>query len=171
MKKIVISAVIRPTDDAVTLNNLKKSLCQFGQTEFVHDVEILLGNAERPELTEVMWLYATADESEPYFLVKAPGNMKGEELATDEVGWLIKHGVCVEFRAQYPRADYYGAPSYATNDVFAEGIVAHHGFRVAQQGLDVYAEDRGDDGGEEIWLKILAPKRKPATKLQKKKRR
>lgn len=171
MKKILISAIIRPHDATVTLHNLDACLARLGLTERIYGAEIELADAERPELTETTWVYVTSDVTEPYSRVRAPGDMEGEELAVEEVDRLQKQGLCVEFRAQYPRADRYGAPPYATNDVFAEGIVADHGFRVAEQGMEVHADDRGDDGGEEIWLKILSPKRKPAARLQKKKRR
>lgn len=155
MKKIMLSAIIQPSDDSVTLEKIKETLSGLGVAHFTFDAEVELADAR--DLTKSVWVYVQADDSEPLLKVAECGETDGDELGQDELTELFQAGVCTEFRAEYPRADKYGAPSYANEDDFAAGLVGYHGFKVATKGFEVHAEDRGDDGSEEIWLKIALP--------------
>ncbi len=155
MKKIIMSAIVAPNDQDVTLENLKDALRHLGTACFAFGAEVEL--ADIKGLTKEVWLYVSSDDSEPHIQVAGRGEMVGIALSVDEVDQLKENGVCTEFHAEYPRADRYGAPAYASGDDFAAGVVGNHGFSVSADGLTVHAKDRRDDGAEEIWLKILSP--------------
>jgi hypothetical protein len=155
MKKIMICAIVTPNDDSVTLENLKDSLRHLGSAYFTFAAEVELSGIEG--MTKEVWLYVSSDDSEPYIQVVEANGTEGKALSGEEVDQLRANGVCTEFRAEYPRADQYGAPSYANDDDFAAGVVGNHLFKVSADGLTVRAEDRGDDGCEQIWLKIVLP--------------
>ena len=155
MKKIMISAIVIPNDDSVTLENLKGAVQHLGSAYFTFAAEVELSGTEG--LAKEVWLYISSDDEEPYVQVAGPEVTSGEALSQEEADRLRTSGVCTEFRAEYPRADRYGAPPYATEEDFAAGVVGDHLFKVAADGLTVHAEDRGDDGCEQIWLKIALP--------------
>ena len=158
MKKIVISFSMTPNDDDVTLDSLKDLLCKVGSTHFLATSEVEVVDISDIEVGKKVWVYVPNDDELPYVKVAKSGDTTGEELGDLELAALQKDGVCVSFNAEYPRADRYGAPSYATDDSFAEGIVGEHGFAVpSENGLNVWTNDRGDDGGQEIWLEIMLP--------------
>lgn len=155
MKKIILSAIVTPNDDSVTLENLEDVLRHLGSAYFTFGSEVELVGVEG--LTKEAWLYISSDDSEPYIQVAGPCKTTGKALSEAEVDQLRANGVCTEFRAEYPRAGRYGAPMYANDDDFAAGVVGDHLFKVAADGLAVHAEDRGDDGCEQIWLKVVLP--------------
>ena len=155
MKKIMISAIVTPSDNSVTLKSIQDALRHHGSAYFTFGSEIELANSEG--MSGEVWLYVSSDDSEPYVKVSGPGEIEGTAVSDDDADRFRKEGVCTEFHAQYPRADKYGTPPYATDDDFAAGVVGDHLFKVAAEGLSVFAEDRGDDGGEGIWLKIALP--------------
>jgi len=155
MKKIIISAIVTPSDDSVTLENLTDTLRHLGSAYLAFGAEVEL--VEAKELTKEVWLYVSSDDAEPYMQVAGAGKTEGKALSDEEVDQLRTNGVCTEFRAEYPRADRYGAPLYANDEEFAAGVVGNHLFRVDVEGLTVFAEDRGDDGCEQIWLKVALP--------------
>ncbi len=155
MKLIIMSAIVAPNDQGVTLENLKDALRHMGTASFTFGAEVELSDIKG--LTKEVWLYVASDDSEPCIQVAGPGQVIGVALSEEEVDQLSEKGVCTEFRAEYPRADRYGAPVYVNDDDFAAGVVGNYGFRVSADGFTVHAKDRGDDGAEEIWLKILSP--------------
>lgn len=155
MKRIMISAIVTPNDDSVTLENLQDGLRHLGSAYFTFAAEVELSGTEG--LAKEVWLYISSDDEEPYRQVAGPQETNGKALSGEEVDQLRTNGVCTEFRAEYPRADRYGAPTYATDEDFAAGVVGDHLFKVDADGLTVHAEDRGDDGCEQIWLKIALP--------------
>ncbi len=155
MKKIVFHAIVTPNDDAVTVENLKDTIRQLGSAYFTFEAEF--ETASTDGLTKEAWVYVSADDSEPYIKVSGPGETEGEELSDDAADELRNVGVVIEFRAQYPRADRYGSPVYNNDEDFTKGVVGNHLFKVADEGFEVYAEDRGDDGSEQIWLKLALP--------------
>ena len=155
MKKIMISVTVTPNDDSIALKNLKDAIRHLGSAHFSFTAEVELSDSEG--LTREVWVYVSSDDSEPYIQVVNPGQTEGKTLSEEEVDQLRANGVCTEFRAEYPRAERYGAPSYATHDDFAAGLVGEHLFKANAEGLIVHAEDRGDDGCEQLWLKIVLP--------------
>lgn len=151
MKRVFINAVIQGD---VTEQMVRAALASLGQI-----VEIQAGGfeiASAAGLTKRACLYISADESEPCVLVSSSGDTEGKELSEEAMSLLNKHGVCVGFFGKYPRADRYGAPSYANNDAAAAAIAADHGF-VCAECLDVLTEDQGDDTCDMIWLDIALP--------------
>lgn len=155
MKKLIVSAVVTPNDDSITLESLQDMLRHLGSAYFTFGAEVELAGISGP--TEDIWLYISSDDEEPYLQVACTGETEGEPLSSEETDDLRERGVCTEFRAEYPRADRYGAPLYANDEDFAAGVVGNHSFKVSADGLTVYAEDRGDDGAEQVWLKIALP--------------
>lgn len=155
MKKIMFSAVVIPSDDSVTLENIKDALKHLGVACFKSEAEVELSSSEG--MQNEIWLYVSADQSEPYVKVSRPGETEGIEQKDAAMSYLRKQGVCVEFRAHYPRADHYGTPPYSVDYDFAAGVVGEHLFRVSLEEFSVNAEDCGDDGYEQIWLKIVLP--------------
>ena len=155
MKKIFINAIVTPHDDSITLKGIQDALKHLGAVHFNFESEVELADSEG--LTKEVWLYVPNDDSEPYIQVDGPGETEGLPLSEELAQGMRAHGVCVEFRAEYPNATRYGAPSYSTNDDFASCVVADHLFKVDVNGMEVSSEDRGDDGGEEIWLKLVLP--------------
>ncbi len=155
MKKIMISAIVTPRDESVTLESLQDALRRLGSANFTFTAEVEASSIEG--LTREIWLYLSNDDEEPYIQVSGPGKTAGKGLSQREADELRAMGVCTEFRAEYPSSDKYGAPSYANDDEFAAGVVGEHLFKVNTDGLTVHAEDRGDDGCDQIWLKIVLP--------------
>jgi hypothetical protein len=155
MKRIMINAIVTPNDESVTLENLQDALRHLGSAYFTFAAEVELSGIEG--LAKEVWLYVSSDDAEPYIQVAGSGETEGKALSDEEVDQLRGHGVCTDFRAEYPRADRYGAPSYANDDEFAAGVVGNHLFKVNADGLTVHAEDRRDDGCEQIWLKLVMP--------------
>ena len=155
MKKILISAIVKPHDDSVTIENLQEVLRKLGSTYFTFSAEVELADATG--LSKEAWIYISADDGEPYVLVPKRGETEGEELSNEEADRLRAHGVVTEFYAEYPRADKYGSPMFSNDDDYAAGVIGSHLFKVEQENLVVYSEDRGDDGCEQIWIKIALP--------------
>jgi hypothetical protein len=158
MKKIIICATISPSDSAITVEAVKKTLGFLGNTHFFQASEVNFKAAPKSHAARAVWLYAPYDDSEPFRTVSGPGEHDGPSVKKKELTAIREHGVCVEMRATHPRADKYGAPLYAADDVLAAGLVADHGFAVDEGEFEVYVEDRGDDGGEELWFKLVLPR-------------
>lgn len=108
-------------------------------------------------LTRNVWVYVSSSSDEPYLQVEEAFATEGQEISDYEMQKLRSQGVCTKFYAKYPRADRYGAPTYAANDDAAAVVVSEHLFAVASLVFEVHAVDRRDDGGEELWLCIAMP--------------
>lgn len=162
MQKIIISAAITP-NEAITSEELVAMLRKLGATTVFFESSVeTVPTDEVPDVRgahETVWLFASSDDSEPFIVVSEAGERDGEELSDEDLDRIIEAGVCVELHASYPRAERNGTPFYATEDLFAEGLVGSYGFKVPDEGaLEVYAEDTGDDSAECFWLKIVLPK-------------
>ena len=155
MKKIVISAVVTPNDDSVTLKNLEDALRHLGVVYFPFSEEFEMASSEG--LTKEIWLYISSDDEAPYVRVNGPDETEGEDISAELADEYRTNGVCVEFQAKYPRAERHGAPLSAHNNDFAAGVVGSHNFRVSIENFTVGAEDSRDDTAEQIWLKIALP--------------
>lgn len=153
MKKILMTFELSPTDESTTTADVEKLLDGLGSVSISQQAEIEIASAEGFGVEQI--LYISGDESEPYQLVDEIGEREGEELSEEDISDLQSDGICVAFHAEYPRADQYGTPPYVFNDTHAEAEVAEHLFRVAEEGLSVSSEDRGDDSPAELWLTIL----------------
>lgn len=154
MKKIIFSATLKPTDHKISIHQLENMLRKFGEVNITSEAEVDVINTGDKVFKQFTWIYASSDESEPYLKVPDSGDSEGVEISLDELNILQTKGVCVEFVAHHPRTDRYGSPHYCVDDEFAQGIVGSHGFSVTSNNFSVFTHDRGDDGGEEIWLKI-----------------
>lgn len=157
MKKIILSATIEPADDSVSADNLIDALRHLGKARILYAAEVGLAAIDTSIPHEEVWVFVSQDEAEPYKHVNAPGECGGVNLSDDELDGLRRRGICVAFVAEYPNGAKYGSPSYASDDDFAAGIVGNHGFRIAPDMFTWHAVDRGDDGSETIWLKLLVP--------------
>lgn len=157
MKKIVLGFELAPTDDSVTPDSIKEALAKLGNLSVFTQAEIVVEPVLDVPQKEVV-IYIHPDDEEPYLLVSGCGEIDGRELIPNEVETIGYHGICTKFYAEYPRPDRYGAPLYASNDVFAEAVVAaDHGFVVSYEGLEVQTQATGDDSSERIWLTIVIP--------------
>lgn len=157
MKKIAISAVLTPTDDSITAEGILDILRKLGLCYTVFEGEVETVPEESLDLPREVWLYVPFDDEEPYLKVSASGSVEGEELSYVELEALRNQGVCMAFHADFPRASRYGVPHYAINEDYAACVAGFHGFKTPHEGLELSAKDRGDDGGEDIWLKIALP--------------
>lgn len=158
MKQITISAIITPTDDNLTSEDVLAHLRSLGLVVRLYQADVARVALNTMDLPNTAWLHIPNDDSEGYRLVEGSRDTDGRELTNEEVTRLQETAVCVEFHALFSRADRYGAPSYATDDAFAAGIAGEHGFRVAEDDdFEVHAEDCGDDTGERMWLKLAIP--------------
>jgi hypothetical protein len=158
MKKIIISASITPSDDSVTVEGLKDMLRKLGSACFPYCAEVELADMVEVKLPKAVWIYASNDDAAHYQMVSGPNDLAGEAISDEDIEQMRSEGICTEFVSVHPRTDRYGAPAYSTDPIFAEGVVGFHGFRVPNEdALEVSTTDRGDDGGEEIWLKIVLP--------------
>lgn len=157
MKKIIISAVIIPTDDAVTVANLMETLRRLGSAYFTTAAQVEMVDVNEMELTKSVWIYIPSDDEESFEIVSGPGETDGDVVSAEDLETMRETGVCLEFNAEYPDSGKYGAPDFATEDVFAEGLIGEYGFRIPSEGLVVTTNDRGDDGSQQIWLKIAIP--------------
>ncbi len=153
-KKIVIRAVVTPANNVEAAAAIK-ALQALGTVE-VDYCDVVDYSPVENRLKET-WLYISANEEDPYFLVDKPFEREGTEVSDYEIQNLRAKGVCTRMYAEYPRADRYGAPSYAASDEAAGLIVADHLFPVAEKSFEVLAKDRRDDGCEEFWLCIAMP--------------
>lgn len=157
MRKIAFSGFILSDAENLTAAEVLKLLQGYGTVQTIFQSEVEVVNTAAMDLPNTAWIYISSDDSEGYRLVDGPKDSDGRELTEAEVIQLQKTAVCAEFHAEYPRADRYGAPSYATDETFAEGIVGEHGFRVPLEGFEVHANDCGDDTCEKLWLKLALP--------------
>lgn len=156
MKKIVMAFTLTPTDDSVTEQSVREALRLLGTLQVISSDEVVV--EEKTEaMTRQVVLFVSADEDDPYQLVAGHGDRGGRDLTENEIESLRYFGVCTGFYGTYPDADKYGVPRFASDDVYAETIVAEHRFPVCSDGLDVQSEDSGDDGMEAIWLTISIP--------------
>lgn len=155
-RKIVVLAEVIPGDDKVDIDAVRARLQSLGEVHITVLEEVTLASGAGPEMAQAYWFYVRADEELPYLLVSGPGEMEGTVPSAEVVAELQERGVCTELHAHYPRGDRYGAPLYASESMMAEATASEH-FIVASEGLEVVCKDRGDDGAEEIWLKVMGP--------------
>lgn len=155
MKKFIVQLAISPATDSMTLDALRTQLKSLGEVQIDVLEEVNTATSLDPALNTAYWIFVSADEEDPYLLVSGACNSNGVEIPAEALKQLVEQGVCTEFYAEYPRADRYGAPRYASSDAVAEAVVSYH-FAVASEGLSVCCEDRGDDGVETIWLKVMS---------------
>lgn len=161
MKKIILSAVITPSDDAVTENDVLKSLAMLGSATRLCSYQLeTVPRDEVEDLPGLVTLYVPPDDSEPYYLVDGIGEVGGVELTGEDAEAIQRDGVCIAGKAVYPRATRHGSPVYTTDENYAMGTIATvGGCRVADEEVFTFSsEDRGDDGGEEFWLSFAVPK-------------
>lgn len=155
MKKIVLHAEIA-TDAAaaVTVEKVREHMAALGVVSFSLLEAVDLASAKDPALTKTYWVYVSSDEMQPYLLVSEPGEVEGDVMPDALLKELQAEGVCTEFHAAYANGAKYGTPAYACDSAAAEATASEH-FVVASEGLEVHCRDRGDDGGEDIWLKVM----------------
>jgi hypothetical protein len=156
MKQLIINAIVNVADSEITEDDVKKALQQFGNVQFTYSSAVEMVENISPIAADY-WIYISPDDSEPYSMVLSQGETDGTEVTDDFLEYLRTEGVCVEFYALYPRADRYGSPLYATNDIYAKGEIDTHGFKVLNDGFIANSIDNGDDSSEQIWLKIAVP--------------
>ncbi len=160
MQKIMISGHVT-TDDSVDVGRLEgliRDAIASYVPEPVYELVMNTGSVQiKPTPGEgSVWILILPDDEEPYYLVENDQDRTFERpLTDDEASYLLEHGVAIAGRGEYPRADKYGAPSWATNDD-NDFIAGHHGFPVS---ADFYleAEDSQDDSSETFWFKISLP--------------
>lgn len=155
MRKIVLHAeIVTGAEAPVTLEHVRKHLASLGSVSFSLLESVDLASGKDPSLTKTYWVYVSSDETQPYLLVSAAGEVEGDVMPDALVKELQQEGVCTEFHAAYANGSKYGTPPYACDSGAAEAAASEH-FIVASEGLAVHCRDRGDDGGEDIWLKVM----------------
>ena len=155
VKKIVLAVSITPNDGALRVDDVVDALARLGGTHVQYMGEVGLGNSDG--LRKETWLFASADEDVPFIAVAQRGECHGRELSSAEVDALTGAGVCVELYGEYPRFDRFGPSLCATGEEFASVVVGEHGFKIDPDNFHSSCNDRGDDGAEEFWLKIVSP--------------
>jgi hypothetical protein len=162
MKKIFFSGILWPEEDDLSVQELKKGLEQFGILQIDID-EITVADEEPDESYRPIWIYVSPDEDDPYFLASLEGVIdlseaeSDAELSDEFMDAIRKHGVCTELVGYYPRADRYGCPGYVADTMKGEALAAFHGFTVTNEQFVATGYDRGDDGAEQLWFKVMAP--------------
>lgn len=152
-KKLLLCCVIdaAPT---LTLDQLVKDL------DSQHSVRYLCTgeyeSADPGGLDRSVWLYASADEMEPFVVVSDVGETDGTPITDEALEQLQAQAVCVEFHSHFPRSSRYGVPLHAAGDEYASATIGSYGFKVSPQ-LVTFAKDTRDDSPESCWLRLLAP--------------
>ena len=161
MKKIFFSGIVWPTNTFEAIE-LKKALQKFGIVQIDID-EITVANEEPDESYKPIWIYVSPDEDEPYFLASLEDKIilseaeSDAEISDELMDAIRKHGVCTELVGYYPRADRYGYPAYVADAMKGEALAALHGFVVTNEQFVATGHDRRDDGGEQMWFKVMVP--------------
>lgn len=161
MKKIVFSGIIWPTN-TIEAMELKRALQQFGALQLDVD-EITVADKAPDAYFKPIWIYVSPDEDDPYFLAGLEGNIDLSEAESDAeisdelMNAIREHGVCTELVGYYPRADRYGYPGYVADAMKGEALAAFHGFVVTNEQFVATGYDRGDDGAEQMWFKVMLP--------------
>lgn len=159
MKQIQLGCIIIPNDDSVTLESIKEALSKLGSARFLACSEVDIADPDEVEdLTSEVVIYVPADDEDPYYLVPSAGEREGTEISVNDINHYRNVGICTAIHVEYPRASRHGVPMLATDVSFAMGEAAEHLFRTPpEEHFTVTAEDRGDDGGQELWLLISLP--------------
>ena len=161
MKKIFFSGIVRPFCTFDTIE-LKKALKKFGALQIDID-EITVADEEPDESYKPIWIYVSPNDDDPYFLASLEGEIDLSEAESDAelsdgfMDAVRKHGVCTELVGYYPRADRYGYPGYVADTMKGEALAAFHGFTVTNEQFVATGYDRGDDGAEQMWFKVMVP--------------
>jgi hypothetical protein len=162
MKKIFFSGILYPEDDDLSAQELKSGLEQFGILQMDID-EITVADEEPDESYKPIWIYVSPNEEDPYFLASLEGEIDLSEAESDAeisgelMDAIRKHGVCTELVGYYPRSDRYGCPGYVADTMKGEALAAFHGFVVTNEQFVATGYDRGDDGAEQMWFKVMVP--------------
>jgi len=162
MKKFLFSGVFYPTDE-VSEHQFKKQLKAMGPIQVDID-EIIIADEGIDDSYLPIWVYVSPDENDPYMLDDLEGrvDLADDELSkseiSDEMMIQIRNlGICTELVGYYPRADRYGYPGYVADTMRAEALAAFHKLIVTKEQFVSTGFDRGDDGAEQIWLKVMVP--------------
>ena len=125
--------------------------------------EIEIADKEPDASYKPVWIYVSPDEDDPYFLASLEDRIDLSEAESDAevsdelMNAIRKHGVCTELVGYYPRADRYGCPAYVADAMKGEALAAFHGFVVTNEQFVATGHDRGDDGAEQLWFKVMVP--------------
>jgi hypothetical protein len=162
MKKIFFSGILWPEEDDLSVQEFKRGLEQFGILQLDID-EITVADEEPDDSYKPIWIYVSPNEDDPYFLASLEGVIDLSAAESDAAisGELMdairKHGVCTELVGYYPRADRYGCPGYVADAMKGEALAAFHRFTVTNEQFVATGYDRGDDGAEQLWFKVMVP--------------
>jgi NADPH-dependent 2,4-dienoyl-CoA reductase/sulfur reductase-like enzyme len=161
MKKIFFNGIVWPINTFEAIE-LKKALQKFGIVQI--DIDEITVADEAPDASfKPIWIYVSPVEDDPYFLASLEGKIDLSEAESDAeisdelMDAIRKHGVCTELVGYYPRADRYGCPGYVADTMKGEALAALHGFVVTNEQFVATGHDRGDDGGEQMWFKVMVP--------------
>ena len=158
MKTILVSFAVTVPSGGLSCASVKEDLqTRFGQKNFSYLEMSEFDSAATDELEKAVWIYISPDDSEPLYLVRDKGTVEGTPLPPLVATEMQDHGVCTELYGEYPRSDRYGAPDFAVDDLHAKAYVGNQGFKVAEKGFESAVSDRGDDGSEQVWLRIMLP--------------
>lgn len=168
MKKILFNGVLQLRSAGVSCQQIHNAIelaigeGMYGQAQ-IEAVEITVADEEPDESYKPIWIYVSPDEDEPYFLASLEGKIDLSEAESDAeisdelMNAIRKHGVCTELVGYYPRADRYGYPAYVADAMKGEALAAFHGFIVTNEQFVATGYDRGDDGAEQMWFKVMVP--------------
>lgn len=160
MKMIMLAVTI--TSGSATAGKVLAALKSFGDVNVAFEGEVDV--VPKPvdyyphaiDSDNAMWLRAPQDEDDSWLQVDKPsrGWAKIKELSTHDMEDLTLGSVCVAFKACYPRADKYGTPLYASDRMFALGVIGEEGFSVTEN-VYIQTEDSDDESSEEMFFKIV----------------
>lgn len=160
MQKLMISATVM-ADDNLDISLVQRLMAVLGEVESSSVMCVHYRPIEDRDCR--VWVLASTDESEPYLLVAGPCATSGVELDETLTSLLMETGVCTSMTAFYPRADRYGAPSWAScpDGSSAAGIPSMEGFFIASEGFSAVCRDSGDDSAESFWFEIAVREESP----------
>lgn len=171
MKKIFFNGVLQLRNAGVSCQQIHNAIAlaigerMYGQVQ-IDAVEITVADEEPDESYKPIWIYVSPNENDPYFLASLEGVIdlseaeSDAELSDEFMDAIRKYGVCTELVGYYPRADRYGYPGYVADTMKGEALAAFHGFTVTNEQFVATGYDRGDDGAEQMWFKVMVPIKK-----------
>jgi len=156
MQKLMINASVMASD-SIDRDLVNRLMAVLGEIQYVSVAAIHY--RPRQDRNATVWVYRSADDSEPYVLVDKAFDFEGIELTEEQLTELVQEGVCIGMRGFHPRADRYGTPQWATDPQYgtAEMVPSWDGFFIAQEGFEAQVRDTGDDSCESFWFQIALP--------------